>query len=712
MSSVSRIGLAATVLLAAAGALIANRAAPDSRTVGVERARGSLTIPRPDGADPASPRAWRMQLDIDPDIRQPGPEWVLREGQAPGAGYELAWNPAAMSLFLQRGQDDLMLLGIARLMRPPREVVFARRGSSLAVLVDGRQVIDALDPQGVPEPGSGPFPDGWSLAATGNLGASTLTVQDDGGLPPVWASDVPPGDDERLAAEASRGPLDEGERDRSGFSRRVLAVRGWTPPEVPGRADHALLRVRQALTARASRDPDLARRMLGEAARAVAALGAGHPDHARLRLWLAWAEVRFTLDQAGQDGAGLVAPAIDQLAVLVGERVRSEGPGMLIAVLPELAERAVRRPTVPRPLDQVLAERAAWLAVLDRCAKAAVEALGGGDTPLALQLRFLSHAAGTLSGRQAGPDSPRPLPTPADAPDWLAVRWRALAGADPGQSILPPPPASAVTSDPVLPAIQRLVQAAALEPLAAVRLRACLAETDEASRIASSATTGRETATARLEAARLRAERATEAAPSREALLSRLILSLRDLADSPPGPERRDAIQRVEADAGRLGQVRADSSPRPDAPVMSDPLAFALACLAASRIQRAEPQGPSGDLRAAAGFAPPDLDVRFASLAPYARLLVRRPGHPGDPGATDLIWLHDDAILPPAQALAAALAMQEVAYERSRSSALPADGLASPDWSLLQRLPAYTLPLDLLDPAPRERSGAAGTPAP
>ena len=60
MSLTGRSILVAAAILVVTGAVLADRAAPDSCTVGVERARGSVTIPRPYGVDPARRRAWRM----------------------------------------------------------------------------------------------------------------------------------------------------------------------------------------------------------------------------------------------------------------------------------------------------------------------------------------------------------------------------------------------------------------------------------------------------------------------------------------------------------------------------------------------------------------------------------------------------------------------------------------------------------------------------
>lgn len=688
------IGMLGVASGAIAAAVWADVRAPASRTVGVIPVPGQASLPRPEDTPADRRRAWRMVLRLDPDLRQPGPEWALREGKSPGLGYELAWLPSALGLQLTRGGEQPLLLGTIRLQRPPREVVLSRRGAALAVTVDGRQVLECLDPEGVPEPPAmRPFPDGWAVLTPSALGATTFAVHDEGDLPVAYASDLAPGDQAGLAAAIALGPADQAERERFGSSSLVAGTPGWRPPRQPGRPDHALLCVRQALAIRADRDPAGASAALGLAAHAVAALGSAHPQRARLSLWLAWAEARNALASAGPDEAAQVRPALDQLAVLVTASRIPEGPGMLLALLPGLADRATRRPAAPRPITTVLDERAAWLATLDAAARAALANLpSGSGGELALQLRFISHACGALGG-----DGVQPLPLPADAPEWLAARWRTLAGGAPPESGLPTPPGSRVSISPALPVVEQLMRSVALEPLSAVRLRAAIAD---------------RTATTPLDE---ELQRRFDATGVREAAITRLAMALdalarltRDDAGRHLSIDERDAItDTVRRAVDSLGDVASRRSVQPaDALVLRDPLAFALACLAESRLQRLD-AGRTGDNLTRVSWHAPEPGTReFVRLAPFAQLLS------GDAAASELIWLHDDAILPPAQALAAALAMREVREEerlRLANLANRTRPAGDPDWSLTRRLRCYTLPLELLDDQPRPQPG---TPAP
>ncbi|MDA3959816.1 MAG: hypothetical protein PF961_03425, partial [Planctomycetota bacterium] len=110
----------------------------------------------------------------------------------------------------------------------------------------------------------------------------------------------------------------------------------------------------------------------------------------------------------------------------------------------------------------------------------------------------------------------------------------------------------------------------------------------------------------------------------------------------------------------------------------TDPLAYALARLLQHRAGAppvADSQGP-GEASPLAEQVPP-------ALGRFKKLLG------GKPVATMLVFSFGDANLPPLHALAAALAMQEVA------------GL-KPDWSLLSEAPCLDLPLELMIPAPAQ----------
>jgi hypothetical protein len=434
---------------------------------------------------------------------------------------------------------------------------------------------------------------------------------------------------------------------------------------LPGRSDHALLRVRLALMATADRQGDQAIRRLGEAARAVAALGNGHPDHSRLMVWLAFAEARLVLGTAEPGDAERVRPPLEQLVVLASTTAVPEATGMLLALLPSIAEHAVRRPPGPRPLKEVLAIRSAWLATLDSTARAVRQLLPAwSSASTGWQLQFLAHACGALNGSTTTPTDSLPtiLPTPAAAPEWLAARWRTLAGGDPGDTGLPPIPAGQTGFEPLLPVVEMLLRASALEPLAALRLRAVLTEPGVPREVV---------------------QRRRDAAGIRFSALSDTLVALARLARAEDGLPRETAMREAQAAAAELGSVgpQLDTS-GPLQLVHQDALAFALACLVESRCKL------SRSSLNEAPWSPPALSGRFSRLAPFAQLLS------GDEQATELVWLHDDAILPPAHALAAALAMREV-----RSAEMRNRGENTTDWSLLHRLRSYTLPLELLDPS-------------
>lgn len=657
---------------AALVALWADGLAPDVRTVGVIAVPGQAVLPRTEQRDRATHRrAWRMVLRLDPRLRQSRVEWALREGALAGQGYALAWMPESAALHLSRGGEQPLILGIVRLQRAPLEVIVQRQGAALRVSVDGRQVLDVLDPEGSAEPpGSDAYPAAWSVLTAGALGDSTFAVYDDGVLPAAQASDLAPGEAQALAQALALGPADAGERARIGWAEIEPGAPGWRPAVAPGRPDHALLRVRAALWARPERErSDALSAILGQAGQAVAALPSGHPDRGRLALWLAWAEARNALIQAGDGGPDGAAPAVEQLFTAVAHEAAPEGVGMLLALLPRLAERAVRRPPAPRPLAAVLDERAAWLGLLDRSAVAAAERLGPDtDAALRLQLDCISHLAGTLGGTGA-----RTLPLPAGAPEWLAARWRTMAGGDPPPGGLPAPPATTTARSSLAPVIDTLVRGAAIEPLAATRLRAAASDRivapDELQRLQDEA--GPRWATLDSVLRLLpRLQAAYAAAQTRRAPIEEVEETIQDL---------RDALKPLKADLLRHGWTKGDA----DALITYDPLAFAISALAESRIRAAERLRPGAQPLPA---IPAPGSQHYERLAPYASLLS------GAPNATDLIWLHDDGILPPAHALAAALALREVRLREAGGE------VGAAQWELLRRMRSPTLPLELLIP--------------
>nr|MBA3938515.1 hypothetical protein [Planctomycetota bacterium] len=157
--------------------------------------------------------------------------------------------------------------------------------------------------------------------------------------------------------------------------------------------------------------------------------------------------------------------------------------------------------------------------------------------------------------------------------------------------------------------------------------------------------------------------------PLREALLAQALLALRGFGDA------NAALQALDPDPKHM-DANADGLPL----ARRDPLAYALYRLIQHRLGDSRGAG-KGLLDSAPTVTLPD------TLSRYDRLLSGRPD------AIQEVFLTDPALLPAAQALAAALAMQEVV-----------DVDAKPAWKLIDALPCYTLPLGLLAP----RTGPAG----
>jgi hypothetical protein len=318
-------------------------------------------------------------------------------------------------------------------------------------------------------------------------------------------------------------------------------------------------------------------------------------------------------------------------------------------------------------------------------------------------LRLLAHAAACvqpLAGRPArderSPDGWRgaPQPAPAEAPPWLGARWRAFAGGDPGVADYPDMPGS--SRDPVAAAIQQLMQATVLEPVSAVtmrhRLEQLLATKEVAAALADPDAKGARDILAR---AAVEAQAIREAGPPREAALAQALLALRGL-----GP-KEVACQALLA-------------PFSGGPPLAqrDPLAYAVVSLLLNRdndlvslvppaLKPADPMHEAllGPMTGSEALRKPrDLPelARFEDLLSGAR----DPDHL-ERDATALAWLQDPSVLPPAQALATALARQESAPRPGRKAAP-----APPAWSLLQQARCYTLPLGLM--VPPEQHAAEG----
>lgn len=558
-------------------------------------------------AEPKASAAWRLVVHLDHDIEPPA--WQLHEGAQPGSGYELHWLPQLLAFQLSRVGDRPLLLGTATVDRAPREVSIQRRGARLVLEVDGKRKLDCID---LVAP---PVPSAWGFLAAADTGGVTLSLYDERRLL---------SDDERSLLSAD----DPATLQRMAEDTALATGSG-----------HAIIRARLAVAlAGAGGAPEAAQR---DAQVALRALGERHPDHPALGAWLRWNEVR--LAAARGDEVALEAAFEGLTRFAAGSRA-PEMPGLLLDLMHVAVERACAPPVKSTPPEAVLAERRRWLRAVAGLGYAAMDiegpdSAGGFVAPDSLRwmLRLAVQAADCLAG-----DSPQP--TPAEGPAWLACRWRAFSGRNPGVATLPELPGGWRERNPLVGTIQRLSDLAGFTPLAAVALRgdvlAAIGRNDRAA-----------------------ADEAVAKAPptaARQAALTRALLALRDLAQA--GSRGRD-LPSVQAALAALAQDDGDGAPLGN----DDPLGFALDRLLRHRAARAEATLPG-------------VPQVPETLVWAERLLNGKPGAPAES------W----RVLPerPLEALAAALAMQEVAGE-------------SPNWSLLEQATCFTLPLRLLAPVSR-----------
>ncbi len=602
--------------------------------------------------------AWQLNLRLDSALRRPGPSWLMFEGAKAGEGYELHWQTGAMSLQLFRASDQA-LLGSASLERFPTQVVFTRHGYRLEVLADGVSVLDCIDPLPTPPAGT------WGLTAAGPMPDSTFSLFDDRRMV-----------DPRLLSAIAIEHID--------VLRPLL--------DIGDRPDLAVLKVRYAL----GLDPEKAASdvvtALEHAGAAVRALPADQPNRNQLQHWLAWGEIHLALARQDVDAPSRTSAAIRQLVMLSESDPVPEDLGMLLEVLARITNVCARPPY--RAPEEVLRWRRSWFDILAYTAAKAEAACApqhrpGGMASPAIddgwrwQLRLLVHAAECLRGAPASDDESAtyapsaafqrpqwPRPTPIEAPDWVVSRWRAFAGNDPGgANFASPIPASPDERNPIRPALDHLIQIAAFEPVAAVMMRARILD-------ALATLTANHTQEARrmVEQKALDIAR-SQSAPAREAVLATALLALRGLGDA------NQALSELDWDPRHL-ELKGDGS----VPwYRRDALAYALYRLIQHRVAESS-SSPSANNPLTKPEELPD------GLGPFTRLLS------GKPDATHEAWLTDPQVLPPAQALAAALAMQEV---------LGAPG-SKPQWWLLDQLPCYTLPLALMK---RGEAGGSSPPA-
>lgn len=609
---------------------------PETTQLGFARipggARSSVVLTNQDAPEPRNQPsvAWRMHLRIDAALKPPGPAWLMFEGGRAGDGYELQWQPSRLSLTLTRGNPALVL-GVTSLDHFPQQVILVRHGFRLEVWADEVLVLSVLDPQ-TTSPANA-----WGFQAAGPMEGSTVSLHDDRHV-------LPPSTIKALSGDA------------------VTLQQVLSDPMQP---EHALFITRQALVLDAEKATSEKAAAVRAAAVAISAFSANEPILAELRQWLAWGEAQVALQMAltgrDPDAPKRTADAVQQLITLSQRHPVGESAGLAM----ELLDRLVRTGT-PRSYsataEDMVRWRHQWFTTLSACATAAL-AHSSPAIPeeWRWQLRLIIHGADCLRG---GP----PQPTPAEAPEWVASRWRAFAGGNPGGVVFSSPiPLLAEERNPVRPTLERLIQLAAFEPggLAAVSMRAAIIDALEKP---APPNAGPETLA---EQRRLNRARALEAvhvptAPAREALLAQAILALNGIGDPLA------ALTALDPDPGHRLPTGDNSVPL----ARRDALGYALYRLLHHRWQGSAPSHPDSP------FAPKE-QLPEALVSPFGNLLS------GHPDATREAWGTDPTVLPPAQALAAALAMQEVMRLDPRP----------PNWSLLDQVPCFTLPLRLMKPA-------------
>jgi len=595
---------------------------------------------------------WTLRLHLDPQSPAPGPRWVIDDAAHPGVGHELCWIPDRLGLQFYRASDQF-LLGAVRLSRMPEAVDLVRRGPWFILRIDGVQMMSCLDPlvQSLDAHEAGAW---FSQTSSGRMGDATITILDD--------------------PEPAQGPVTRDSAAAVSAMRDLLLLDDASPA---GEIEEHL----------------------SQAATTMSVLPVGSQLHQRLRHYLALGVVRAALSQSDIVAARRCAEALDQLVVLNDIDPIPEGVGMVISALPELASRASSSPAVPHPAAEMLAQHATWMTVLADSATAAAQGCGPavGDD-LLYQLQLLAHAASCLQSSHAplsaepGDPGSGPRLLPAEAPPWIAARWRAFAGDDPGAATLPDPPQD-LRREPANAALQILVQDAVLEPASALTL--CNELRRELSQanvlLALAAPDQPRNAALLLATADHFSATLYPAAPYREAALARALLALRGVGT---------------LDAACQGLTSAYGEAAPLA--QRDPLAYALlelllhqdpslANLVPAKLLDLDPQAhdPDDPLMALSRGAELRPAANLRELANFGPLLS------GQPDATAQAWRLSSAQLPLAQALACALAMQSLAQGA---------GAAAVDWQLLDQVRSYTLPLELLVPplAASEPGGATG----
>ena len=586
--------------------------------------------------------AWRMHLRMDNNLKSSGSAWLMFEGAKVGDGYELAWQPQRMSLTLSRDKITPLVLGVTSLDHVPLQIAWVRHGFELEVWADEILVLSVLDPQTTAAATA------WGFQASGPM-EGTISLHDDRHRLSVTTAGALAGDEVMLG--------------------RIL-----TDPKAD---HHALFLTRQVLILNNQKiGTDAFEKMRDDAIKVIA--GTPQPMMNELHQWLAWSDIHVGLSRPERDAATRTVrtvEAVDKLLELINQHPANESAGLTMELLEGLVRACSRPPSNSTP-EEVMRWRDRWFDLLARCAAATLTHSSQAiPDDWRWQLQLIIHGANTLRGRP-------PKPTPVEAPEWVVSRWRAFAGGNPGgTSFGNPIPLVAEERNPIRPALESLIQLAAFDPggLAAVAMTAAIMDALESPNPPNA---GPEVIEAHQRENRLRALAATNAktAPAREAALAKAILALHFLALHSEISDREEVLGLLDVDSRHQALTADGATPL----ARSDPLAYALYRLLQHRHQPAPArnEGP---------FSVHD-PLPAALSSSFGPLLSGRPE------ATQEAWSTNPSVLPPIQALAAALAMQEVAVQEVATAMQGATKTALPNWALLDQLPCFTLPLRLMKP--------------
>jgi hypothetical protein len=621
------------------------RVQPEQTQIGFARVPGgnqaSVIISAPSELAGGGTPAWRMHLRLERGIKAPGPAWTLFEGEQLGTGYELHWDPLRLALTVQRSLPPLVL-GAASLDHMPTHIAFIRHGFRLSILVDDKPLLELIDPQTTKSARA------WGFQATGAVEGSTLSIIDEPQALNVRSRRALMGDSEALDALSA-----------------ILAD--------PTADDHALFLTQQALNYAPEKNYSERRRALQNAQVAITAFTQDDATRLALQHWINWGTLYSTMMRSDIDSADIAEQALSDFTAAAHIHPTPTMCGLTMHLLDRLVQRSAR-PSGKAP-ENVLKWRRQWLTMVSDAATLALQhAATGLSDDWRWQLKLLRHAARCLCGFAGEP-------TPVAAPEWVSTRWRAFAGANPSVTNFPALPIASIERSPMRAALDQVTQLAAFDfgGLAAVSLRANVMNTLFAPPPANAV---QEIIRKQQEQNRAQTQRLLRNTdtPTREVILTRAILALNQVGEV--GGEVDEVIALLDHDPHHKLPNEDGSIPL----ARRDPLAYALYRLLLKRTQ-SEKKAASQD-----PFAQP-ISLPSSMPTSYARLLSGRIE-----SLHEIAWIPDPNVIPAAQALAAGLAMQDVLSDTRVDSENSASVAVNPNWSLLEQVPCFTLPLHLLIP--------------